>query len=71
MSKSKLVLSEADRRALSRMPDKGWFKVDDILQIQCPRFRCERLTNRGMLEWKVVGDYPNFESLWRKTSAGN
>lgn len=63
---SKETLSEADKYALSRMP-KGWFSVDDLPPIiRCPRFRCERLTDRGMLEWRVVGEYPHFESRWRK-----
>lgn len=64
------TLSEADKFALARMPDEGWFSLDDVpYSIRCPAFRCERLTDRGMLEWRVIGDLPhNLTSQWRKVS---
>lgn len=61
-------ITDADRRALERMPDEIWFGVDDIRgAITNPRYRCERLQQRGLLEYEVVGDdYRNLESRWRK-----
>lgn len=59
-------LTEADTHALSRMPN-GWFRADDLPPVvRSPRYRCERLTERGTLEWRVVGEYPHLESEWRK-----
>lgn len=62
----KSTLTEADRHALGRMPN-GWFDADNLPPIvRCPRYRCERLKDRGVLEWRVIGEYPNLKSEWRK-----
>lgn len=65
-TESKLKLTEADTYAMSRMPD-GWFTADDVPPVvRCPYFRCERLRDRGLLEWRVTGEIPNLQSEWRK-----
>lgn len=63
-------LTEADLHALKCMPDK-WFKASDLpFTIRCPRYRCERLTEKGVLDSRVIGEYPHFVSEWRKKSEG-
>lgn len=62
------TLTASDRLALSRMPD-GWFGLYDLPPvIHNSAYRCQRLVERGLLEWEVVGELPhNLESRWRKT----
>lgn len=68
MSTDTPTLTEADRDALEQMPS-GWFSADDLpYNIRCPRFRCERLRDRGKLEWRVVGQHPHLQSEYRKVS---
>lgn len=61
-------LSTADVKALERMPDEGWFDINDLpYSIRCPRYRCDRLVERGVLETQVTGEYPHLKSEYRKT----
>ena len=70
MGKLKPELTDADKYALERMPDEGWFSEHDLpAVIRCPRYRCERLVEKGVLEWEVIGQYPQLESRWRKVPA--
>ena len=61
--------SKADVKAIQRMPT-GWFDAMEIYNVRCPRFRCERLETRGLLESRYVGTWPNVTKLFRKTAAG-
>jgi hypothetical protein len=59
-------LTEADKYALSKMPD-GWFKVDSLpYTIRCPYYRCKRLHEAGYLDYRVVGEIPYLDSEYRK-----
>jgi hypothetical protein len=60
-------LSEADRHALSRLPDNGWFCVGDVsYMVRNPRYRCDRLVEKGALEDRVVGEIPHLHTEYRK-----
>lgn len=62
---SKETPSKADLTALERMPE-GWFDAMDLPGvIRCPRFRCDRLEKRGLLESKYVGSWPNATKLFK------
>lgn len=59
-------LTEADSKALSRMPD-DWFVADSLWPaVYRAQYRCERLHKLGYLEWEVRGEYPHLESWYRK-----
>lgn len=61
------TLTDADRYALKHLP-AGWFGLRRIpFLVRNPRWRCERLTEKGMLESRVVGKWPDTEAQWRKT----
>lgn len=53
-----IVITEADRAALKKCP-KGWFDWmhDTVILIRCPRFRLDRLAERGLLQWKSKETY--------------
>ena len=57
-------LTDADKAALRKMP-AGWFEPFDTV-IRRARFRCDRLHMFGYLEYKVIGEYPNLESRYRR-----
>jgi hypothetical protein len=60
-------LTEADRRALERLPDGDWFSIHEVsYMVRCPRYRCDRLVEKGALEWRVTGEYPHLESEYKK-----
>lgn len=66
MAKKSSPLTEADRYSLSRMPE-GWFDPYYLPPVvRCPLFRCERLTKKGVLEWKIIG----VRRAWQKQSCG-
>ena len=65
-----LKLTEADLSALREVPAKGWFDWYDVILIRCTRFRLERLDARGVLESKVVGEWPDLRRLYRMTKKG-
>lgn len=60
-----LTITDADRFALTKMPD-GWFEWHDVPAIvRCPEFRLKRLVDRGMVERKLEGNYPDSRWLYR------
>lgn len=60
-------LSEADRHALSKLPDNDWFGIDGVsYTVRSPRYRCDRLVEKGILENRVVGDVPHLRTEYRK-----
>lgn len=63
-----LTITEADLRALKKCP-KGWFDWmhDSVILIRCPRYRLDRLADRGLLEWKAKA---TFGRLYRLTKKG-
>lgn len=61
-------LTEADIHALKKLPD-GWFRTEH-LPINRPLYRCERLHERGVLEWRVLGTYPDIRREYRKIEGG-
>lgn len=64
-------LTKADKDALSLMPDE-WFSPDNLHHmIRNPRFRCDRLRDMGLLEWRVVGALPDLKSEYRKIAKGD
>lgn len=65
------ALTPADKDALKRMPDGIWFGwVGLDFMIRNPRYRCDRLANAHVLERRVVGDFPDLRTEYRKTTAG-
>ena len=61
-------LSAADNAALARLPDGRWFGLRDVTyMVKNPRWRCDRLAEKGVLESRVVGEWPAIETQWRKT----
>ena len=60
------ALTKADTDALKQLP-AGWFTIHRVpFMVKNPRYRCDRLTMRGMLESRVQGTYPMFHTEWRK-----
>lgn len=62
MSKA-LTMTEADISALEKLP-KGWFEWFELM-VRCPEFRLERLEQRGVVEHKLIGEWPNIEKRYR------
>ena len=61
------ILSKSDKEALDLLPSDCWFGVDEVsYKIRCPRFRLDRLEQKGMLESRVDGDYSNLKTMWFK-----
>lgn len=63
-----ITVTEADRAALKKCP-KGWFDWthDAVILIRCPRYRLDRLAERGLLEWKSK---ETFGRIYRLTKQG-
>lgn len=62
-----MTMSRADEDALKRLPD-GWFAVHEVhFMVRNPRYRCDRLVGKGKLEKRIVGEWPNIETQWKKT----
>lgn len=60
-----LTITEADRYALSKMPD-GWFEWHDVpYSVRCPEYRLSRLVDRGLVEREFEGAYPDIKWLYR------
>ena len=60
------VLSESDRRTLEILP-VGWFTSEQLApSLTRRRYRCERLTTKGILETRIVGTYPNIDTEYRR-----
>ena len=67
--KDKKALTKADEETLQRFPDGRWFNLYDVgPYVKNPRYRCERLVERGKLESRVVVEYPDLTGEWRKVS---
>jgi hypothetical protein len=65
MSKKKAI-TDADRYALTKMPE-GWFKPGDLpYLVRSPHFRCQRLEQLGQLERRIMGEIPDLWSEYRK-----
>jgi hypothetical protein len=61
------ALTAADKAALEWLP-ADWFGLNKVtFRVRNPRWRCDRLTQKGMLESRVIGEYPDIQSQWRKT----
>lgn len=59
-------LTEGDKAALALLPTDGWFPVWAVnYMVKNPRWRCDRLVERGALESRVVGNYPNLRTEYR------
>lgn len=71
MDTAETALTDADREALTAMPDSGWFTAYDrwSAKINRPHYRLERLERAGRLERRVTGTYPELISEYRKTAA--
>lgn len=68
---TELKMTDADRKALERLPD-GWFKRDDVSYIvRCPEYRLQRLVDRGKVERKIEGNYPDCCWLYRVKKENN
>lgn len=61
---AELNLTAADMEVLNKTPD-GWFRADQ-LYINRPMYRCERLEQRGKLQRRVLGTYPNIWSEFKR-----
>ena len=49
------AITKADRDALARLPEGCWFFIDQVsYMVRNPRWRCDRLTDFGLLESEVV-----------------
>lgn len=57
-------VTEADSDALKVMPD-DWF-CPLSLYIHRPEYRCERLHAAGVLDTRVIGEYPDLVRQYRK-----
>jgi hypothetical protein len=61
-------LTKADNHALEKMPD-GWFQWHDVpYVVRCPEYRCRRLVEKGLLERRLIGQYP--DSYWEYKKTG-
>lgn len=61
------ALTDADRYALKRLPDEGWFNLTAVpYTVKNPRFRCDRLVKLGALKSRVVGAWPYLQTEWKK-----
>lgn len=59
--------TKADEEALKLLPDSEWFSLRKVpWQVRNPRYRCDRLTELGLLERRVVTNYPDIDTQWRK-----
>lgn len=61
----KLEVSKADREAYANLPE-GWFEWFDASGVRCPQFRLGRLVERGMVEDRIEGKWPDITKLYRK-----
>jgi hypothetical protein len=63
---SELSITKADQHALERLP-QGWFEWFEAgYMVRCPEFRLGRLVDRGLVERKIVGKYPDSHWEYRK-----
>jgi hypothetical protein len=56
-------LTDADIKAVQRAP-QGWFEWFDFM-VRCPEFRLKRLRDRGLVEQKITGTWPDIEVRYR------
>jgi hypothetical protein len=70
--KSTKTLTAVDKDALRRLPE-GWFELNQVSYIvRNPRYRCDRLVDRGVLERKcipyTIGENLGigYQTWWRK-----
>ncbi len=60
------ALSDSDQRTLEILP-VGWFTAEQLTpSLTRRRYRCERLTAKGILEARIVGIYPNIDTEYRR-----
>ena len=59
------AMTDADVEALENLPS-GWFRAEH-LPFNRPIYRCERLEQRGKLQRRVVGTYPDIWSEYKRT----
>jgi hypothetical protein len=53
---------------MKRLPDGEWFGLRSVpFMVRNPRWRCDRLTEKGALESRIVGEWPHTNPEWRKT----
>lgn len=58
--------TKADMEALARLPQEGWFDIRAVsYMVRNPRYRCDRLVEKGLLESRVVGTYPDIKTEWK------
>lgn len=62
-------LTKVDRGVLEKCPD-GWFDIDRMPLIKNAFHRLQRLADRGLLEWRVVGPVECLRREWKRTDAG-
>ena len=64
--KESSVLTRADKAAIERIPD-GWFNALNLsYMVRAKEFRCGRLEKMGILESRIVGEYPKLSREYRK-----
>lgn len=61
-------MTSVDKEMLAEMPSGKWFNILDLpYVIRNPAFRCKRLVKAGVLESRVVGEFPNIKTeYWKK-----
>lgn len=66
----KPALTPADVDALALLPESGWIEFRS-LPFNRPSYRCERLELAGVLESRVVGEYPVLHREYRRVKVTN
>lgn len=60
-------LTKADEAAFAILPAEGWFSIHKVpYLVRNPRWRCDRLVEKGVLESRVSGRPPTVFTEWRK-----